>query len=452
MRESALPKHRITWALTVFAIVCASVLTLALLQSTIGAASDSRQGVSREAALNDLHAQLKARAPFSAEETQILLRFKNGEKISDIEADTVISRALYRRYVEGKSLSSDQKALLGQYKKFIAQSGRSIADLSEKGAGQATSSSLVPSGGTPNMCTSSPYTIAQTTGPITPGTADIGNHCDDCTTLITLPFPFKLYDQTFTQARVSSNGNLQFVGSNAAFINTCLPNSGFNYTIFPFWDDLYTFDAGAGQGVFTSVSGAAPNRIFNIEWRTQLCCDNGPPILDFEIRLFETSNSARFDIIYGQTTGATMGFTIGVQRTGTVGSACFTQYSCQSQFSNVFPGLQLTFRAGFDVCVQDDVTGALLSFNSDSGAYEFRDCRKGIVLTGTGVVTKSFNNDFCKTTLFDSGPDPKRSDRNVQALVNSCTGRGDASVSIFSSRQSFTIGDANIANNTCICP
>jgi hypothetical protein len=418
--------------------------------STSLAASGSLQGLSRESALNDLHAQLKARAPFSSEERLVLLRFKNGEKISDIEADTVISRVLYHRYVEGKALSSAQKALLGQYKKFIAQSGRRVADLVEKDAGGSASAEIVPSGGTPNVCSSVPYAITQTTGgAIVPGTADTGNHCDDCTTLITLPFPFRLYDQTFTQARVSSNGNLQFVGNRADFDSTCLPNNAFSYTIFAFWDDLYTADAAGGQGIFTSVSGVAPNRIFNVEWRTKFCCSNGPPIFDFEIRLYE--NSTRFDIVYGQVGGSTNFATIGVQRTGTAGGACFTQFACH-QFGSVFPGLVLTFRSDFDICIQDDVTGALLRFNSDSGAYEFRDCRKGIVLTGVGVVTKSVNNDFCKISLFHSGPDPKRSDRNVQALVNTCTRRGDAAISIFSSGQNTSIGDSNITNNTCVCP
>ena len=31
-----------------------------------------------------------------------------------------------------------------------------------------------------------------------PGTTDIGNHGDDTVTTIALPFPFTLYDQTFT--------------------------------------------------------------------------------------------------------------------------------------------------------------------------------------------------------------------------------------------------------------
>ena len=31
-----------------------------------------------------------------------------------------------------------------------------------------------------------------------PGTTDIGNHGDDTVTTIALPFPYTLYDQTFT--------------------------------------------------------------------------------------------------------------------------------------------------------------------------------------------------------------------------------------------------------------
>ena len=40
------------------------------------------------------------------------------------------------------------------------------------------------------------YTISQITASIVPGTMDIGNHGDDGTTPITLPFPYTLYDQT----------------------------------------------------------------------------------------------------------------------------------------------------------------------------------------------------------------------------------------------------------------
>ena len=55
--------------------------------------------------------------------------------------------------------------------------------------------------------------------------------------------------------------------TDTTFTNQCLPWSGHNYTIFPYWDDLYLVNS--GFGIFTSVSGTAPNRIFNIEWRAQ---------------------------------------------------------------------------------------------------------------------------------------------------------------------------------------
>src|SRR4029078_7934926 len=42
------------------------------------------------------------------------------------------------------------------------------------------------------------YTVAQITDTIVPGTTDIGNHGDDTVTTIALPFPFTLYDQSFT--------------------------------------------------------------------------------------------------------------------------------------------------------------------------------------------------------------------------------------------------------------
>jgi len=109
-------------------------------------------------------------------------------------------------------------------------------------------------------------TITQITGTIVPGTVDIGNHCDDCVTTISLPFSFTLYDQTFTSVNLSSNGNAQFTTMDPGG-NGCLPWIDHNYTIFPYWEDLYLVNS--GYGIFTSISGVPPNRIFNIEWRAQ---------------------------------------------------------------------------------------------------------------------------------------------------------------------------------------
>src|SRR2546430_10437382 len=111
------------------------------------------------------------------------------------------------------------------------------------------------------------YVVTTTTGvSIVPGTTDTGNHVDDSpTTPITLPFAVTFYDQTFTAARVSANGFLVFSDTHSDY-DFCLPYSNHTNVVMPFGVDLYTVDSGAGQGIFTSVSGSFPNRIFNIEW------------------------------------------------------------------------------------------------------------------------------------------------------------------------------------------
>src|SRR5207244_1217100 len=59
---------------------------------------------------------------------------------------------------------------------------------------------------TPTPIPCAGFTIIQGSGSIVPGTTDIGNHCDDCVTTLTLPFSYTLYDQTFTSINLSSNG------------------------------------------------------------------------------------------------------------------------------------------------------------------------------------------------------------------------------------------------------
>ncbi|HKP85152.1 MAG TPA: hypothetical protein VJZ26_03590 [Blastocatellia bacterium] len=103
----------------------------------------------------------------------------------------------------------------------------------------------------------------------------------------------------------------------------------------------------------------------------------------------------------------------------------------------------------FDFCVQDDnVPGRFIKINSTSGAYEFNDCGKGVVFSGTGVVSTS----FCKITLSDRGPNPKRPDRSVSVLVNPCTGKGDASIRTPGTLNTIVLDDSNVFDNTCECP
>ncbi len=161
------------------------------------------------------------------------------------------------------------------------------------------------------LCGGCEYGFRTGTDSIVPGNSDIGSHCDDCDTMIALPFSFELYDQTFNAVNVSSNGRLDFVTANepGGFASQCLPaspNQGpYDYTIFPLWSDYHTGIVGegctnfaTGCGVFTSVSGTAPNRIFNIEWRVVYFADHNQTA-NFEVRLYENNPNKRFDVIFG---------------------------------------------------------------------------------------------------------------------------------------------------------
>jgi hypothetical protein len=169
------------------------------------------------------------------------------------------------------------------------------------------------------------YGISEGTDAIIPGTTDTGNHCIWCSTLIDLPFPFVLYGQTFNTVRVTSSGRLDFACNNepASFNQTCLPaapyDCPYDFTIFALWYEWSTSVGQAGCstwangcGIFTSTSGTAPNRIFNIEWHVTRR-SNSPDTGNFEVRLYENDPNNRFDVIYGAISGVSDEDTAGIQ-------------------------------------------------------------------------------------------------------------------------------------------
>jgi PKD repeat protein/photosystem II stability/assembly factor-like uncharacterized protein len=188
----------------------------------------------------------------------------------------------------------------------------------------------LPSGGTNYILTTSGGAS------IVAGSTDTGNHGDDVVTAISLPFTFTMYGQAFSNATLSSNGNLQFASSDNEYNNVCLPHSGFTSAIAPLWDDLRTDGSG---GIFTSVSGSAPNRIFNIEWRATYF--TGGASANFEIRLYE--GQPRFDIVYGVLNDTGASATAGIEKD----QSTFLQFECSS--GGLSNGLQLTFQ---QICVE----------------------------------------------------------------------------------------------------
>jgi serine protease AprX len=193
------------------------------------------------------------------------------------------------------------------------------------------------------------YVISESTGAqLDPGgmVPVLGSQCDDCTVPIELPFPYYLYGVPYTTVNASSNGNLQFTGSDPGYssppwVPACLPLSGFNNTIFAFWKDLdLRATAWPLNGIFTSVTGTAPNRVFNIEWRACLFASGGcgGGMANFEVRLFEGQD--RFEIVYGDVFYNNWPALVGVQK-GNGSTGNFTQYACQARpFEN---GLKLNF-------------------------------------------------------------------------------------------------------------
>lgn len=81
----------------------------------------------RVEALQSLYEQMQNGAPVSDLEAAHLLRFNDGDNITVVEADTIISRALYDFYVRKlkfSELRADQQTLLSQYKAEMATSLR----------------------------------------------------------------------------------------------------------------------------------------------------------------------------------------------------------------------------------------------------------------------------------------------------------------------------------------
>jgi hypothetical protein len=205
----------------------------------------------------------------------------------------------------------------------------------------------------------STYTFDQGTGGTitTTGTLLAGSRADDAVASLTVPadFNFSIMNTPIaggSTLRVSTNGNIQFVssGGTEAWGNTPLPafGSGGGQGVFPvdaptlfaYWEDL---DLRGSGGVFTEVTGTAPNRVLKVEWRGKIA--NGGPAVDFAVLFRENSNL--FDIVYKNAasadgSSATIGWQAGDHGTD------FTAFSINR--STVTSGMTLTSSIALAQC------------------------------------------------------------------------------------------------------
>ncbi|MDQ3011187.1 MAG: alpha/beta hydrolase domain-containing protein [Acidobacteriota bacterium] len=112
------------------------------------------------------------------------------------------------------------------------------------------------------------------------------------------------------------------------------------------------------------------------------------------------------------------------------------RYASNAEGSSIgsVPGVE------FDVCLQDDRTGASLSFNSATGGYFFASCSAGFTLTGRGRVQRV----GCEVRLSDS---------RISATLDRCLiaphNRGRAMIRRTPVGTAFLIEDSDTANNNC---
>jgi subtilisin family serine protease len=199
---------------------------------------------------------------------------------------------------------------------------------------------------TPTGTCQATYTTATTTGTITAGGTDIGNHCDDCDTLVNLPFPVSVYgNPPISVAYAGSNGTLQFVTvpqPKPFYFMSCIPvdpsqGGPFLNTFFPNYDDQRTdvnpLQTCADCGIFTQTLGTAPNRQFIIRWKTTYF--NFAGTAEYEVLLTEGSNT--LSVIYGTTANNGLTGASGIQQDLNV----FTSFSCME--ATLTPGLRVNY-------------------------------------------------------------------------------------------------------------
>jgi hypothetical protein len=137
-----------------------------------------------------------------------------------------------------------------------------------------------------------------------------GNLDDGSVGPVNIGFPFKFYENTYSQLYVSTNGFISFgVGSTSPSSRTIPWNSTPNNIIAPFWDDLYLGTI-PERGVFTKLTGVTGSRKLVIEWYRVVRFGEWDLELTFEIILHE---DGKIDFVYNKLDGTLTRCTVGIE-------------------------------------------------------------------------------------------------------------------------------------------
>ncbi|MFO0385781.1 MAG: GEVED domain-containing protein, partial [Flavobacteriales bacterium] len=148
------------------------------------------------------------------------------------------------------------------------------------------------------------------------------NTDDNLSDNIPIGFSFGYQGTTYTDMRVSTNGFATFNTATTALgggfgayghANTNFTiSAGTLLSLAPFYEDLVTpgnpfTAAGLANGIRYQTTGTSPNRVFTIEWIGMETFNNAGPNLNFQVKLYETSNNIEF--VYGTMEGFAGGTT-----------------------------------------------------------------------------------------------------------------------------------------------
>jgi hypothetical protein len=118
---------------------------------------------------------------------------------------------------------------------------------------------------------------------------------DDESYAVAIPFTFYYNNNPHTILYATTNGYITFGSSQPYIYGNCFSN---NYDILsPISRDLH----GNYQGTLTyAVSGAAPNRVMTVQWKNWMTYYGVGDQLNFQVKIYETSNMIEF--VYGNWT------------------------------------------------------------------------------------------------------------------------------------------------------
>lgn len=186
---------------------------------------------------------------------------------------------------------------------------------------------------------------------------------------VNLPFTFQHYEQTFDTVTVVGAGVLAFPsGQRVSVTNTALGTVATpNALIAVWWEDIELLTSNSGF-LGTSLSGAAPNRQFCIEWNNFNDEQVNGALINFKVVLHE-GISGRVDVSYGPTTGGAGAYTatMGMEDSAGLRGVPFKSPDCNPNCQNS----DLVSLANTRVTATRDAGLELVAVGVDAPAFAF---------------------------------------------------------------------------------